>query len=75
VNGTSAAYGTRGNMTTDPVTAKAYGYLKTNNQLSSVTSPFTSFSYDAFDRLWRQETPTDYGDSALNSPASTSFPP
>jgi RHS repeat-associated protein len=58
VNGTAAAYDARGNMTMDPATAKTYSYWKTNNQLSTVTSPFTSFSYDAFDRLWHVETPT-----------------
>jgi RHS repeat-associated protein len=47
----------RGNMTTDPATGKTYSYWKTNNQLSTLTSPFTSFSYDALDRLWHVETP------------------
>ena len=57
MEGTSAAYDARGNMTTDPATGKGYSYWRTNNQLSTVTSPFTSFSYDALDRLWHVETP------------------
>ena len=58
VNGTSAAYDARGNMTTDPATAKSYTYISSNNQLLNVSTPFTSFTYDALDRLWDVETPT-----------------
>jgi RHS repeat-associated protein len=51
VNGTSAAYDARGNMTTDPVTAKTYTYYGANNQLWTNPSPYTVFAYDALDRL------------------------
>ena len=51
MNGTSAAYDARGNMTTDPVTGKTYSYLGSTNQLYVVSSPFASHSYDALSRL------------------------
>ena len=56
VNGTAAAYDARGNMTTDPVTAKTQSYWPSNNQLWNVPSPFTSFNYDALDRLASMST-------------------
>jgi RHS repeat-associated protein len=58
VNGTAAAYDARGNMTTDPVTAKTYSYQVTDNQLRNVPSPFTTLSYDALSRLWSVSTGT-----------------
>ena len=56
VNGTAAAYDARGNMTTDPVTAKTQSYWPSNNQLWNVPSPFTTLSYDALDRLASMST-------------------
>jgi RHS repeat-associated protein len=60
VNGAAAAYDARGNMTTDPVTGKAQSYYRTNDQLLNVPSPFTTFGYDALDRLLYTEYPTTY---------------
>jgi RHS repeat-associated protein len=58
VNSTAATYDGRGNMTTDPVTGKAYTYQVTDNQLSKVTAPFTTLTYDALGRLWSTSTGT-----------------
>jgi RHS repeat-associated protein len=51
VNGTAAVYDARGNMTTDPVTAKTQSYLAGNNQLWNVPTPFATLSYDALERF------------------------
>jgi RHS repeat-associated protein len=58
VNGTSAAYDARGNMTTDPVTGKTYTYYGSNDQLWTNPSPYTVFAYDALDRLQSFNTGT-----------------
>jgi hypothetical protein len=49
VNGTAAAYDARGNMATDPVTAKTYGY-SSENQLTSASGGVT-LAYDPVMRL------------------------
>jgi RHS repeat-associated protein len=50
----------RGNMTTDPATGKTYSYWKTSNQLRNTPSPWTSFDYDAFNRLAYTEYPATF---------------
>jgi hypothetical protein len=60
VNGAAASYDSNGNMTADPVTAKAYLYYSSNNLLRNTPSPWTSLDYDAFDRLLYTEYPTTY---------------
>jgi hypothetical protein len=60
VNGTSAPYDAWGNMTADPVTAKTYLYYGSSNQLRNTPSPWTSFDYDAFNRLAYTEYPATF---------------
>lgn len=49
----------RGNLTTDPTTAKTYSYWPSTDQLQTVSSPFTSLSYDPLDRLTIIDGATD----------------
>jgi RHS repeat-associated protein len=45
------AHDARGNLTSDPTSGKSYTYLPSTNQLWTVSSPWTSMSYDPLDRL------------------------
>ena len=41
----------RGNLTSDPTTGKSFTYYPSHNQLWTVSSPWTTFAYDALGRL------------------------
>lgn len=49
----------RGNLTTDPTSGKTYSYWPSTNQLRTVSSPWTSLSYDPLDRLAIIDSSTD----------------
>ncbi|MBA3512325.1 RHS repeat-associated core domain-containing protein [Sphingomonas sp.] len=49
--GQHVGYDARGNLTFDPTTDKSFTYYPSNNQLWTVSSPWTALGYDALDRL------------------------
>lgn len=51
IGGSATPHDDRGNLSTDPIASKTYTYYPSNNQLWTVSSPWTTFGYDALNRL------------------------